>query len=50
MTERIELPNKGKIRTLREKEIYNYLGIVETETIKQVDMKEKIKKSIPENT
>ena len=34
----IELPNQDKIRTLREKEIYKYLGILETE------MKGKIKK------
>ena len=32
------------IRILREKEIYKYLGILETDTIKQVEMKEKIKK------
>ena len=28
MTERIELPNQEKIRTLREKETYKYLGII----------------------
>ena len=29
---------------LREKEKYKYLGILEVDTIKQVEMKEKIKK------
>ena len=42
MMEGIELPNQGKIRTLREKEIYNYLGKLEADTIKQAEMKEKI--------
>ena len=40
----MELPNQDKIRTLGEKETYNYLGILATDTIKQVEMKEKIKK------
>ena len=40
----MELPNQDKIRTLEEKETYKYLGILEADTIKQVDMKEKIKK------
>ena len=35
-----------KIRTLREKEIYNYSGILEADTIKQVERKEKIKKEL----
>ena len=39
MMEGIELPNQGKIRTLREKEIYKYLGKVDT--IEQAGMKEK---------
>ena len=46
MTERIELQNKEKIRTLREKETYKYLGILDGNPIKQAEMKEKIKKSI----
>ena len=46
MTEGMKLPNQDKIRTLREKEIYKYLGILTTETNKQVEMKEKILKSI----
>ena len=35
-----------KIRTLGEKEIYKYLGILEAYTIKQMKMKEKLKKNI----
>ena len=42
--DRMELPNQDKIRMLGEKEMYNYLGILEADTIKQVEMKEKIKK------
>ena len=44
MTERTELPNQDKIKTLREKETYKYLRILEADIIKQVEMKEKIKK------
>ena len=40
----VELPNQVKIRTLGEKETYKYLGILEADTIKQVEIKEKIKK------
>ena len=43
MAEEIELPNQGKIRMLGEKVTYKYLGILEADTIKQVEMKEKIK-------
>ena len=43
----MKLPNQDKIRTLGEKESYKYLGILETDTIKQVEMKEKIKKEYP---
>ena len=42
--EGIELPNQDKIRTLGEKETYKYVGILQADTIKQVYMKEKIKK------
>ena len=42
MTEGTGLRNQIKIRTLREKENYKYLGILETDTIKQTEMKEKI--------
>ena len=40
----MELPNQEKIRTLGGKEIFKYLGILEAETIKREEMKEKIKK------
>ena len=40
----MELQNQNKIRTLGEKETYKYLDIVEADTIKQVKMKDKIKK------
>ena len=46
MKEGIELPNQGKIRTLREKETYKYLGILEADTIKHAEMKKKIKKRV----
>ena len=35
---------KKKIRTLGEKETYNYLRILEADIIKQVEIREKIKK------
>ena len=44
LTGGMELPNQGKIRTLGEKETYKYLRVLEGDTIKQVGMKEKIKK------
>ena len=42
-TEGIELPNQDKIRTLGEKETYKYLGILDSNTIKQAEMKAKIR-------
>ena len=42
-TDGIELPNH-KIRTLGENDPYKYLGILEADTIKQVQMKDKIQK------
>ena len=42
MTEGVELPNQVVIRTLREKENYKYLRILEADTIKQAEMEEKI--------
>ena len=42
LTYGMELPNQDKIRILGEKETYKYLGILEADTIKQVEMKEKI--------
>ena len=44
ITKRAELPNRVVIRTLVEKETYKYLGILEADTIKQQEMKGKIKK------
>ena len=44
LTDRMEQPNQDKIRTLGEKETYKYLGILKADTIKQVEMKEKITK------
>ena len=44
LMDEMELPNQDKIRTLREKETYKYLGILEADTVKQVKKKEKIKK------
>ena len=38
----MELPNKDKIKTLAENETYKYLGILEVDTIKQAEMKERI--------
>ena len=47
-TDGMELPNQDKIRRLGENETYKYLGIVEANTIKQAEMKEKIGKNISE--
>ena len=41
ITEGIELPNPERIRSLREKENYKYLGMFAADTIKQAEMKEK---------
>ena len=40
----MEQPDQDKIRTLGENETYKYLGILEADTIKQVEMKDKIQK------
>ena len=44
MTDEMELPNHDRIRTLEENETYKYLGILEADTIKQVQMKDLIRK------
>ena len=44
--EEIELLNQERIRTLREKETLKYMGILEADPIKQVEMKEKIKENL----
>ena len=41
LTDGIERPNQNKIRTLGPKETYKYKGILEADTIKQVEKKEK---------
>ena len=40
----MEIPNQDKIRTLTENETSKSLGILEADTIKQVEMKNKIQK------
>ena len=44
ITEEFKLPNQEKIRTLGEKETYKWIEILEADIIKQVEMKEIIKK------
>ena len=44
LTDGMELLNKDKIKTFAENEAYKYLGILEADTIKQAEMKEKIQK------
>ena len=44
MMDGMELPNHDKIRTPRENKTYKYLPILEADTIKQVQMKDKIRK------
>ena len=44
LTVGIELQNQHITRTLGENKTYKYLGILEADTIKQVEMKEKIQK------
>ena len=44
ITDGKELPKQDKIRTLKEKETFKYLGILEADTTKKVEMKEKIQK------
>ena len=46
ITEEIELPNQKRIRMFGEKETYIYLGIVEVNTIKQAEIKEKMTKKM----
>ena len=44
MTDGMELLNHDQIRTLEENGIYKYLGILEADTTKQVQMKDAIRK------
>ena len=46
----MELPNQDKIRTLGENETNKYLGILEADTVKQVQMKDKIQKEYVRRT
>ena len=46
MTEGIAQPNQEKIRTPGEKKTSKNLGILEADTIKQAEMKEKIHKKV----
>ena len=50
LTDGMELPNQDKIGTLEENETYKYLGILEADTIKQVQMKDKIQKEYVTST
>ena len=40
MTDGMELPNHDRIRTLKENETYKYLGLLEADILKQVQMKD----------
>ena len=44
ITDGMELPNQDKMRTLGEKETFKYLGSLEVDTIRQVELKDKIQK------
>ena len=44
LTGGMELPNQDKIKTLAENETYKYLGILDADTMKQGEMKDKIQK------
>ena len=44
LTDGMDLPNQDNLRTLEKKQNNKYLGILEDDTIKQVDMKNKIQK------
>ena len=46
LTDGMELLSQDKIRTLGEKETYKYSGILEFDTIKQVERKDKFQKNI----
>ena len=50
MTEGVELPKSSNNSKLKEKETYKCLGILQADTIKQVEMKEKILKEFLRRT
>ena len=49
-TDRMELSDQDKIRMLRENETYKYLENLKADTIKQVQMKDKIQKEYRRRT
>ena len=49
-TERKNLPNQESIKTLAEEKNYKYWGILDEDTLKQTEMKEKVKKEYHRNT
>ena len=50
LTDRMELPNQDKIRTLAENETYKYLGILEADTTKtKGNERQNSKRISPEN-
>ena len=50
LTDGMELPNKNYIKTLAENKTYKYLGILEADTIKQTEIKEKNQKEYRRRT
>ena len=50
ITDGMELQNHDRIRTLQENETYEYSGILEADTIKQVQMKDTIRKEYLKRT
>ena len=40
----MELPNQEKVSSLGENQTYKHLGILEADTVKQVELKDKIRK------
>ena len=50
MTVGMELPNNDRMRTLEENETYKYLRILEADTIKQLQMKDMIRKEYLKRT
>ena len=50
LTDGMELPNKDKIKMLEENKTYKCFGILEADTIKQAEMKEKVQKKYPRRT
>ena len=46
LTNGMELPNQDKVKRFAENETYKYLEILEADTFKQVEMKEKNSKRI----